>query len=113
MGAFPIIDSHVHLYDPAVLSYPWMAGIPALNRPHLPADFTDACGPIPVDRMIFVEVDAAPADRLAEADWVSGLAHTDPRIGAIVASAPSNSEVPSNLIWTSLPSVPWCGVSAG
>ncbi|UEM06509.1 amidohydrolase family protein [Skermanella rosea] len=88
MGAFPIIDSHVHLYDPAVLSYPWMAGIPALNRPHLPADFTDACGPIPVDRMIFVEVDAAPADRLAEADWVSGLAHTDPRIGAIVASAP-------------------------
>ncbi|UEM23347.1 amidohydrolase family protein [Skermanella mucosa] len=88
MSVFPIIDSHVHLYDPSVLGYPWMAGVPALNRPHLPGDFTGACGPIPVDRLVFVEVDAAPADRLAEADWVTGLAEADPRIGAIVAAAP-------------------------
>ena len=88
MSVFPIIDSHVHLYDPSVLSYPWMAEIPALNRPHLPDDFTDACDSIPVDRLVFVEVDAAPADRIAETDWITGMARADPRIGAIVAAAP-------------------------
>jgi L-fuconolactonase len=85
---FSIIDAHVHLYDPARLRYPWMAAHPSLNRPHLPADFTAACGPVPVDGMVFVEVDAAPEDRLEEARWVAGLAQSDPRIRAIVASAP-------------------------
>ena len=48
MEEFPIIDSHVHLYDPATLSYPWMTGVPQLNKAHLPADFTAACGPVQV-----------------------------------------------------------------
>jgi L-fuconolactonase len=85
---FPIIDSHVHLYDPATLSYPWMTGVPQLNKAHLPADFTTACGSAQVEGLIFVEVDAAPADRLAEAEWVSELASRDDRIKAIVAAAP-------------------------
>jgi L-fuconolactonase len=88
MGIFPIIDSHVHLYDPRALSYPWMAGEPALNKVHSPADFTTACGPIQVDGIVFVEVDAAPKDRLAEAEWVTDLAARDGRIKAIVAAAP-------------------------
>ena len=88
MGIFPIIDSHVHLYDPRTLSYPWMAGEPALNKVHSPADFTTACGPIQVDGIVFVEVDAAPGDRLAEAEWVTDLAARDGRIKAIVAAAP-------------------------
>lgn len=88
MGIFSIIDSHVHLYDPAVLSYPWMAGEPGLNKVHSPADFTTACGPIQVDGIVFVEVDAAPGDRLKEAEWVTDLARRDGRIKAIVAAAP-------------------------
>ena len=88
MDAFPIIDSHVHLYDPRLISYPWMAGEPELNKTHSPADFTMACGPIQVDGIIFVEVDAAPSDRLKEAEWVTDLAGQDGRIKAIVAAAP-------------------------
>ncbi len=88
MDIFPIIDSHVHLYDPTTLSFPWMAGVPPLNKAHFPADFTAACGSVQVDGIVFVEVDAAPADRLAEAEWVSAQALADRRIKAIVAAAP-------------------------
>jgi L-fuconolactonase len=88
MDVFPIIDSHVHLNDPTALSFPWMAGVPQLNRGHFSADFTTACGPIQVDGIVFVEVDATPGDRLAEAEWVSAQASADRRIKAIVAAAP-------------------------
>ncbi|TIU63684.1 MAG: amidohydrolase, partial [Mesorhizobium sp.] len=27
-----IIDTHLHLIDQAALRYPWLAGVPALNR---------------------------------------------------------------------------------
>ena len=39
MPDFPLVDAHLHLYDPGRLSYPWMKAVPALDRPHLPADF--------------------------------------------------------------------------
>ena len=41
-----------------------------------------------MDGIIFVEVDAAPGDRLKEAEWVTDLARRDGRIKAIVAAAP-------------------------
>jgi L-fuconolactonase len=88
MGTFPIIDSHVHLYDPVGFSYPWMSSEPKLNKVHSPSDFTMACGPIQVDGIVFVEVDTAPKHRLAESEWVTGLALTDGRIKAIVAAVP-------------------------
>jgi Predicted metal-dependent hydrolase of the TIM-barrel fold len=31
----PIVDSHVHLWDPAQLNVPWLAALPSLNRPFL------------------------------------------------------------------------------
>jgi len=92
MGIFPIIDSHVHLYDPRIISYPWMVAEPGLNKVHSPADFTTACGPIQVDGIVFVEVDAAPGDRLGEAEWVADLSARDGRIKAIVAAARIGAE---------------------
>ena len=59
MPDFPLIDAHVHLYDPAAISYPWMQDAPALNALHGPAEFTVATGGVAVDGLIFVEVDAA------------------------------------------------------
>ncbi len=35
--SFPIVDSHLHLYDIDRLSYPWLAGHPRINKSHLPA----------------------------------------------------------------------------
>ena len=41
---FPIVDSHLHVWDPAILDYPWLPGIPFLNRPFLPKDYEEAKG---------------------------------------------------------------------
>jgi L-fuconolactonase len=88
MPSFPIVDSHVHLYDPGLLSYAWMAEHPTLLRPHLTADFDRARGPVAVDTMVFVEVDVDASLRQQEAAWVAEQAAADPRIRGMVASAP-------------------------
>lgn len=88
MPDFPIIDCHVHLYDPTQVSYPWMAGEPVLNSRHASAEYSAAIGDIVVEKLVFVEVNAAPGAGMAEARWVADLARTDPRVGGIVASVP-------------------------
>lgn len=76
-----IVDSHQHVWDPTRLTYPWLADNPELNHPLLPADAqTDG-----VDRVIFVEADAADGD--AEARWVQRLAPEWPQLAGIVAFA--------------------------
>jgi L-fuconolactonase len=87
MPSFPIVDSHVHLYDPTLLDYPWMADHPDLLHPHLLADLDRAAGRERIDSAVFVEVDVAANLRLREAEWVADMAAAEPRIGAMVASA--------------------------
>ncbi len=53
MPDFPIVDSHVHLYDVARLSYGWLAGVPAIARTYLIEDFDEARGRIEVDAIVF------------------------------------------------------------
>ena len=88
MPDFPIVDAHVHLWDPTHLRYGWLAGVPALNRRNGPSEFRRACGPVAVAKLVFVQCECAPEQSLAEAEWVSALAAEDPRIRGIVAQAP-------------------------
>ena len=43
MPAFPIIDTHLHLWDPGYLRYSWLDGNALLNKPYLLADYRKAC----------------------------------------------------------------------
>lgn len=88
MPDFPLVDSHVHLYDPSAIGYPWMAAVPLLNSPHGSKEYSAAIGGVAIDKLVFVEVDAGPGQHLAEVRWVENLARTDKRIQAIVASIP-------------------------
>jgi len=88
MPDFPIVDAHVHLYDPARIDYPWMANVPLLREPHLPERFRAASAPVEVSDMVFVEVDAAPGRHLDEVAFIEELAGSEPRLGAMVASMP-------------------------
>lgn len=88
MPDFPIIDSHLHIWDPEALDYPWLAGAGKLNRAHLPADYKAACGQVEVEAMVFLECDAQPDRAFDEAHWVLEQAKTDPRIKALVCFAP-------------------------
>ena len=85
---FPIIDTHLHLWDPGYLRYPWLDDIPMLNKPYLLADYNRATGPIQVEKMVFLQCEVDFAQFMEEAEWVTGLAQDDPRIQGLVPWAP-------------------------
>jgi L-fuconolactonase len=87
MSARSIVDSHVHLWNPAQFRYAWLDELPALNRSFLPADFA-AVTNLKVGKIIFVESGCNPAQSLAEVNWISSLAIGEPRLAGIVAHAP-------------------------
>jgi L-fuconolactonase len=85
---FPIIDAHVHLFDPSNLPYAWLAGAAPINKPHLPSDFDRLTAPVKVDGIVFVEVDVDDPRYLDEARWVEKTAQSDPRVRGMVAGMP-------------------------
>jgi L-fuconolactonase len=88
MPEFPIVDAHVHLYDPGVIRYGWMAGRPVLDRQRLMAQLDAERGPVEIEALVWVEVGADPGQYLQEASFAHGLARADRRIRALVAHAP-------------------------
>jgi len=83
-----LVDAHVHLWNPAKLTYPWLQGFPALNRAFLPEDYATSTRSANIGKMIFVECGCAPARGADEVNWISRLAVAEPRLKGIVASAP-------------------------
>src|SRR5690242_9706674 len=45
----PIVDAHVHLWDPATLHYPWLDALPTLQHSFDLADYSAAVGELPVE----------------------------------------------------------------
>jgi L-fuconolactonase len=88
MPKFPIVDSHVHLYDIKRFSYGWLTGVPKLNRTYLLDDFDGARETIAVDKIVFAEVAVDPGLHLGEAAFIQELADRDPRLCGIVAHVP-------------------------
>lgn len=88
MPNFPIVDTHLHIWDLSRLRYPWLDGVPKLNKHHLIEDYRQACGPVKVEKMVFLQCECDPAQAQQEADWVTQVAQIDPRIRGIVPWAP-------------------------
>jgi L-fuconolactonase len=88
MPNFPIVDSHVHLYDIKRLSYPWLADIPKIAHTSLLADFDAARGKVQVDKIVFAEVAIGPGLHLDEARFVQEIADADSRLCGMVAHLP-------------------------
>ena len=55
LPSFPIIDTHLHLWDPKRLSYSWQQGNELLNRRYVIEDYREASEGIHTEAMIFVE----------------------------------------------------------
>ncbi len=85
---FPIVDTHVHLWDPDNLRYPWLDGTPLLNRAYLPEDYTRFCGSVDVERIVFLQCDCEFSQFIEEVEWVTSLVRQDPRIQGMVPWAP-------------------------
>jgi L-fuconolactonase len=80
----PVVDAHVHFWDPARLEYPWLAETPALQRAFGPKDFL-ALEQGAVDAVVFVEANCAHGQSLREVRWVEELIEGEPRLAGIVA----------------------------
>lgn len=85
---FPIIDTHVHLWDPHYMRLPWLDDNPTLRKPFGLADYQTHTSSVQIGAYVYVEVAVAPAYGLVEARWVVDRANEDPRLKGIVAWAP-------------------------
>lgn len=86
--ALPIVDAHVHLWDPEQFNMPWLVGIPRLNRPYALQDYREQTQGLPIAGLVYVEVGVEPQQALREARHVAALAREEPPLRAIVAAAP-------------------------
>jgi L-fuconolactonase len=88
MPSFPIIDSHVHLWDPSMFRIPWLDKVPSINKPLDLADYDAAIAGIDVEGLVYLQVEVAPPYALLEARDLVTLSKSDPRIKGIVPWAP-------------------------
>ena len=88
MPAGPIIDAHVHLWDPGRVDIAWLRDEPAIDRPMGLADYSAATEGIEVAGLVYLQVEVHPVYALIEARDLVALAATDSRIKGIVPWAP-------------------------
>ena len=89
MPDLPIIDTHVHLWDPTHFHMPWLKDVnQVLNRPYLLPDYKEYTSGLNIEAMVYLEVDLAPHYTYLEAKWVEERAQEDPRLQGMVVLAP-------------------------
>lgn len=95
--AIPFVDAHIHLWDLTRLRYPWLTppfaddgpngSVEPIASTYLPADYRREMARWNVVGAVHVDAGAAPADALAETEWLEGLAEADGLPTGIVAFA--------------------------
>ena len=92
----PIIDTHQHLWDIHQFSLPWLAsdGIESLRKNYLMSDYLETSASSRVAKTVYMEVDVAPEDKVAEAEFVTELCRrTDnPMAGAVIGGYPGQAD---------------------
>ena len=84
----PIVDTHQHLWDMDQFILPWLdsEGVEPLRNNYLMSDYLDTSAGSNVSKTVYMEVDVAPHQQVAEVDFVTGLCRQDdnPMAGAVV-----------------------------
>lgn len=88
MPALPIVDAHLHLWDPQHFRMSWVDGEPLLNQPYGLAEYRAHTAGLDIAAMVYVQVEVEPAYALLEAQWVVERMREDSRIKGMVAYAP-------------------------
>ena len=92
MFSYPIIDSHVHLWDSNYLHRPWLEDVPLLNRSYSREQYLEQAADFSIQAIVCVEADVLPEERMQEVRWLSDQAHQTSLIQGIVAAAPIGVE---------------------
>ena len=85
-----LIDTHLHIIDRSVLSYPWLSGVPALDHDFLDETYAAEARRCGITTALHMEVDVDPAVMQAETDHIASLAKGRGSLiaGAIVSCRP-------------------------
>ena len=84
----PIVDSHVHLWDPTRFRMPWLDNNERIGRPFLQADYREHTAGLDVEGIVYLQVEVSPAYALLEAKWVADLPAEPLPVLGIVPWAP-------------------------
>ena len=92
MPTFPIIDTHLHVWDQTRLKYSAFDGHPLFGHPYHVEDYQRDCGKLEIEAMVFLECYAdfweGGGQYVGEIRFVEDEAKRDPRIRAIIPMAP-------------------------
>ena len=88
MVDFPVIDTHVHVWNLERFRYPWLDDCACINRTFLLKDFDEARKNIEIEKMVFVQCECLPSQHLDELRWFQSMTDEDERIQGIVPWAP-------------------------
>jgi L-fuconolactonase len=84
----PIVDSHVHLWDPIRFRMPWLDGNERIGKPFGLPEFREHSAGIEVEGIVYLQVEVTPPYALLEAQWVADQPADGPPILGIVPWAP-------------------------
>lgn len=87
-------DTHLHLIYPDRLTYPWLASVPALNRPSTFESYLQKARRLGITDCLHMEVDIDPTQIPQETEMVAELMALpdSPMRGALSACRPENDD---------------------
>ena len=88
MPNFPIIDTHLHVWDQTRLKYSAFEGSPLFGHPYHVEDYQRDSGTLQIEAMVFLECYADFGQYLEEIAFVEEEQKRDPRLKAIIPMAP-------------------------
>jgi L-fuconolactonase len=88
MPDFPIVDTHVHLWDPRRFRMSWLDGNAVLDQPYGVAEYRQHTAGVAIDAMVYLQVEVEPPYALLEAEWAAARAQEEPRLQGLVLWAP-------------------------
>ncbi len=88
----PIVDTHQHLWDLTKFRLPWLKEGDVFNKSHVMSDYLKATAGLNVVKSVYMEVDVAPEQQTAEAEYVVGLCQRadNPMVAAVISGRPAS-----------------------
>lgn len=83
-----MIDTHVHLWNPAKLRLRWIDGDALWDKRFDLEEYREATRGLPIEAMVYAEVDVAPQYALIEALAFEDRVKREPRLAGLIAHAP-------------------------
>jgi L-fuconolactonase len=89
----PIVDTHQHLWDLSKFKLPWIEKGSPLAHSFVMKDYLAATAGLNVVKSVYMEVDVAPEQQLAEAEFVIKVckARKTPMVAAVISGRPASA----------------------